>query len=87
MTNLDKDIRRAEALGYGVHYGLYKADHPNTKEAEPEVIDPDLVACRWCGRLFRMDRGRRKIFCNDECRIRYNAQREYEATERRRGNG
>ena len=32
MDNLDKDIRMAEKLGYGVHYGAFKADYPNTKE-------------------------------------------------------
>lgn len=87
MTNLDKDIRRAEKLGYGVHYGAYKADHPNTKEPEPQEIDPRVKACRHCGRLFREDRGHRRIFCNDDCRIQHNAQKEYEKKGRRAGNG
>lgn len=62
MDNLDKDIRMAEKLGYGVHYGAFKADYPNTREKTPEQIDPELQPCLWCGMLFRKDQGRRKLF-------------------------
>ena len=39
MTKLDKDIMMAEKLGYGIHYGWYKADHPHTiyQESKPET--------------------------------------------------
>lgn len=84
MTNLDKDIRMAEKLGYGVHYGAYKADYPSTKEKAPERIDNDVQPCLWCGMLFRIDRGRRKMFCTDACRRMYHAQKEYELTQERR---
>ena len=38
--NLDLDVRRAQLLGYGIHYGRYKADHPNTKQYETEPPEP-----------------------------------------------
>ena len=84
MDNLDKDIRMAEKLGYGVHYGAFKADYPNTKEKTPEQIDPDLQPCLWCGMLFRKDPGRRKLFCCDVCRRMHHAQKEHEETNERR---
>lgn len=84
MNNLDKDIRMAAKLGYGVHYGAYKADYPNTKEKTPERIDDSVQPCLYCGMLFRKDQGRRKLFCTDACRQMYHSQKEYEKTNERR---
>lgn len=28
LDNIEKDVIAAMELGYGVHYGHYKADHP-----------------------------------------------------------
>lgn len=78
-TLLDYDMQRANALGYGCHYGDYKADHPNTRgefERTTEAAqraDPDavLVTCPHCGKEFVRGRYRRK-YCSDECQKKFN---------------
>ena len=81
MDNLARDVRMAEKLGYGCHYGHYKADHPNTAELTDEEIlgmpvrsrrkpakkEPELTACLWCGKTFQTSRYGRQ-YCNDDCR-------------------
>jgi len=61
-------------LGYGVHYGHYKADHPHTRDTsldpEPEHKYPERE-CKNCGEPFRPHRGD-QIYCCEECRIEYN---------------
>lgn len=91
MDNLDKDVAMAMKLGYGVHYGRYKADYPHTREKEPEVIldESKFGTCLNCGRRFsKVGRGYRKVYCDDVCRMQYNSRMEYQKTqERRRRNG
>lgn len=68
--NLDLDSRRALELGFGVHYGDYKAVYPHTREMpEPEKEVP-MESCLECGTLFPATRRGRK-FCSDNCRVRY----------------
>ena len=46
QDHLEYDVMRAEALGYGCHYGAYKADHPETKaefEAETGTVEVKKV--------------------------------------------
>lgn len=35
LDNLERDVVAAMRLGYGVHYGAYKADHPHTRDCSP----------------------------------------------------
>ena len=67
MDNLDRDIREAQRLGYGVHYGRNKADHPHTK---PVPIDGQLsgvfYTCSYCGEQFKPNAKTNK-YCNVEC--------------------
>lgn len=71
MDNLEKDVAAAMRLGYGVHYGRYKADHPNTKEDAGE--DPGNRKCRNCGEPIRATGLRnRRLYCDDRCRKAYN---------------
>lgn len=71
MDNLDNDTRLAMAFGYGVHYGRFKADYPNTREKE--ILIPKKVEtakCLWCGSEFpATKRGRR--FCKEQCAHNY----------------
>lgn len=62
--NLDLDSARAMEAGYGVHYGLYKAAHPITKE-EPRV-EIRMEKCGWCGREYPYRP--RKKYCCEDCR-------------------
>lgn len=66
MTNLDRDIRMAEKLGYGVHYGLYKADHPHTKDIEVDVRIADPRKCLNCGAVFYTEIKNKK-YCSTHC--------------------
>lgn len=86
MTNLDKDLAMMEKLGYGPHYGAYKADYPHTMEKQPDEIlhDHNFRPCRNCGAMMRLDRGRRKLYCDDFCRRQYESKMAYEKTQERR---
>lgn len=75
LDNIERDVIAAMELGYGVHYGNYKADHPNTKEPEEDSIpDPEEYgSCRNCGKPFpRRGYRYRKLYCDDDCRLQYN---------------
>lgn len=77
FDNIERDVIAAMKLGYGVHYGAYKADYPNTKDAEINLdeLDPDQIRiCRGCGKRFGLtDRSSRKLYCSDECRAEHNS--------------
>ena len=69
IDNLTRDVLEAERLGYGCHYGKYKADHPRTAELVCGQDDRTvLVACAECGTLFEPARNER--FCCALCRNR-----------------
>lgn len=77
--HLEYDVMQAEALGYGCHYGNYKADHPNTREEfenltgmkKVEKVDDGKVElhCLQCGATFYVSYlQKNKKYCCDECR-------------------
>lgn len=69
MSNLDRDVREAARLGYGVHYGHYKADHPRTAP-QAEVGPPaDVARCKECGCVFVPHR-HNQLYCCDICKTR-----------------
>lgn len=83
--NIDLDMEDAERLGYGVHYGHYKADHPNTKEANEARLYPNKKqqpqqeqlrvrkvyenVCPVCGKKFTTY-NRLRVYCDDLCKYR-----------------
>lgn len=77
--NLDLDVGDALRLGYGCHYGNFKADHPETREAnearlkkpKPQTKLHPLfeVCCAGCGKKFTTDNPRRR-YCDDTCKIK-----------------
>lgn len=87
--NLDLDSRAALALGYGVHYGRYKTDHPHTRaerEARGEVDEKKrpprrsyTYVCPVCGGTFTTPTKSRK-YCSQVCKTRkeYTQQKEAE---------
>lgn len=66
MDNLTRDVIEAERLGYGCHYGHYKAACPRAETEAPEECDPALRACAECGTLFRPVR-KNHVYCCEEC--------------------
>lgn len=77
-TLLDYDVKQAEALGYGCHYGKYKADHPNTEleferltktPARPKVAPDRYVhVCARCGATFYTTQNVQKKYCSYDCK-------------------
>ena len=74
--NLDMDCRRAMELGYGVHYGNYKADYPHTRDDSLEVVAHKYPEreCKNCGKPFWPSRAD-QIYCCEECRNMRNRER------------
>lgn len=78
QDHLEYDAMQAEALGYGCHYGEYKADHPDTRAewesltgGEPQKIDSfkTVKQCPACGEKFIVNKtNASKIYCCDDCR-------------------
>ena len=89
MDNLSRDILRAKALGYGCHYGKYKADHPTTapvKHQEEKELDIPIKICRFCGQEFTDGtRNANSRYCNVECYRKANAQRNKLKAQQARG--
>lgn len=81
MSNLDRDLAEMRQLGYGINYGKYKLDHPNTKsealqkpsedstrkrEPKQSGAEPHDLVCQCCGSAFTSDRSGRK-YCSTAC--------------------
>ena len=73
LDNIELDSIRAMELGYGVHYGRFKADYPNTA-VEIVVKDPKVRErkCKRCEAVFRPVRVD-QVFCCMECREKWGA--------------
>lgn len=82
--SLSMDVLEAERLGYGCHYGHYKADHPHTKEANearlcknrkkqpaPDGRKSYERVCPVCGEKFTTYNALKK-YCSDNCKERRN---------------
>lgn len=96
QDHLEYDVMRAEALGYGCHYGAYKADRPETRadfEADTGIVEIKKVdtskvekKCQHCGGVFYAGGlGTKKVYCSDECRQRANDERERERIKKLNG--
>lgn len=83
-TLLEYDLQRANALGYGCHYGDYKADHPNTRGEFERLTETTrraatsvkLGTCLHCGKEFEQGQYHRK-YCSAECQKRFNTAKNY----------
>lgn len=80
QDNLSMDVLDAQRLGYGCHYGHYKADHPYTQEANEDrlAVKPESPPkprqvyefyCRGCGKKFTTTTAVRR-YCSDECKAK-----------------
>lgn len=77
LDNLTRDVLEAERLGYGCHYGRYKADHPHTPTAAPAPrrapekdkthISERPRTCAMCGKTFYSSNPRPLKYCGPEC--------------------
>ena len=69
--NIDRDCMRAMALGYGVHYGRFKADYPHTADRDEVVPQYPPRICPQCGTEFLPGRDNQK-YCSEECKYEFN---------------
>ena len=78
MSNLDKDIAMAAALG--MSYGRYKSEHPGVIRAEPVKAEEQALQdnewlpntnCLHCGKAFRKYNTQHRYCCGD-CRDKAN---------------
>ena len=77
MDNLVKDVREAERLGYGVHYGHYKVDHPHTADTSVDLEpEPTKRKCKECGEEFEPGNGN-QLYCSRKCRKRVSDRASY----------
>ena len=86
MDRLTYDVREAERLGYGVHYGHYKADHPISDfdpdaPQKPKTLPPRK--CKECQAEFIPPRPN-AWYCCDDCRDRRNARLGYQKRKKRK---
>lgn len=81
MDNLTKDCLEAQRLGYGVHYGWYKADHPHTADhfcgPAPLADGAKIRTCVECGFEFRPYHKNDK-YCCEACRNKASQRRHRE---------
>lgn len=73
LDNLTRDVLAAEALGYGCHYGDYKADYPNTRDTPLPVRTENMKTCPGCGKHFPSNGKPRPVYCSMSCQQRINA--------------
>jgi hypothetical protein len=66
MDNLTKDVIMAKKLGYR-SYGMYKADHPRTKEHYAETERAGMKYCPICMETFYPHR-KGVIYCSRKCK-------------------
>lgn len=77
MDSIDRAMKEAERLGFGVSYGKYQAAcHAGHVDAlpspqKPKVPEKPSRNCRHCGKSFICSRGN-QIYCSPECK--YTAQ-------------
>ena len=83
--NIDLDMEAAERLGYGPHYGHYKADHPHTKDANEARLYPKKKqekparkvwekVCPVCGKKFTTTAVVR-VYCDDSCKEKHDSKK------------
>ena len=72
MDNIDKMMKEADRLGFGVSYGKYRAAYPNgsgdvlVRPVEPKPVQNPSRRCRRCGKPFVGTHGS-QAFCSEEC--------------------
>ena len=70
MDNLARDVKEALRLGYGVHYGRYKVDHPHTRDDSLDIPPTPKhmpKICPECGIEFVPKRSTQQ-YCTEECK-------------------
>lgn len=74
MDNIDRMMKEADRLGFGVSYGKYRAAYPNGSAdvlpSPPKPKPPERPSgiCKMCGKNFVKSHAN-TIYCGPECKI------------------
>lgn len=75
MDNIDRIMKEADRLGFGVSYGKYRAAYPNgsgsaipASAQEKLDYEDDLRSCKICGKEFFARHGNQAC-CSAECKL------------------
>ena len=84
MDNIDRIMKEADRLGFGVSYGKYRAAYPDGSKAvvsaaaqEPLECEDDLRMCKICGKEFLPTHGNQAC-CSAECKAEAEKKRQRE---------
>jgi hypothetical protein len=66
MDNLAKDVIRAKRMGYS-SYGMYKADHPHTRQLSDVELAENRKYCPICDKPFIPTRSGH-TYCSTRCK-------------------
>lgn len=90
MDNIDRMMKEADRLGFGVSYGKYRAAYPNGSsganlKAAAGRSEKPSATCRHCGKPFVIRHGNQQ-YCSGECRdaVVMARQRKWEKDARKR---
>lgn len=86
MDNIDRIMKEAERLGFGVSYGKYRAAYPyGSADVLPSAKKRTMpgkatAVCRHCRKTFVVRHGN-QTYCSEECQdaVLYQRQKEYYA--------
>lgn len=94
MDNIDRIMKEADRLGFGVSYGKYKAAYPGGGKCAPSAPAPkeldyvdDIRKCKLCGKEFTIIHGNQAYCstkCSDEARAMQMRKSELARAEKRR---
>ena len=74
MDNIDRIMKEADRLGFGVSYGKYRAAYPNgsggvvLSAPKPKPPEKPSGTCKLCGKTF-VRRHANALYCSAECKI------------------
>lgn len=71
LDNLDRDMIRCKADGYGCHYGAWKArqERPVVVKPKEGEIPEGWLVCQYCGKAFKPKSKRPQKYCEVYCMI------------------
>lgn len=73
MDNIDRIMKEADRLGFGVSYGKYRAAYPNgsggviSSAPKPKPPEKPSGTCKLCGKLFVKSHAN-NLYCSAECK-------------------
>ena len=74
MDNIDRIMKEADRLGFGVSYGKYRAACPNGSgniaptAPKPKPPEKPTGTCKMCGKIFIKSHAN-NIYCGAECKL------------------